>query len=88
MKLLCLGLIAAGTCFCLQSDQSVDRRVEQPKGYHIIARPARTGETPPDVKQEKADEDRRRNNGRNDTDINNQTPPTRQPDLKPKGVTP
>lgn len=88
MKVLCLGLAAAGTWFCLQADQTVDRRVEQAKGYHIITRPARSGETPPDVKQEKAEEDRRRNNGRNETDISNQTPPTRQPELKPKGVTP
>ena len=63
-----------------------DHRVEQPKGYHVIARPVRTGETPPEVKQEKADDDNRRK--RTGMDITDQVPPTRQPELKPKEIKP
>ena len=80
--------LAGAACLLafLQSGASEDRRVEQRKGYHIITRPARTGETPADVKQEKADEDTRRKRG--NQDLTDQTPPTRQPELKPKQIQP
>ena len=85
MKIIWLLSVICGLSCAAQSDDTVDRRIVRPKGYHIISRPARKGETPPEVKQEKADDDRRR---RQDTDISNQAPPTRDPQLKPKSVTP
>ena len=85
MKTVSLALtLSAVACFA-QTESNQDRRVERVKGYHIISRPARTGETPPEVKAEKAEEDRRRHT---DTDISNQLQPTREPELKPKTVTP
>lgn len=86
MRRIAFALITIGSVHAQQADRIVDRRVERAKGYHIIARPARTGETPPEIKQEKAEEDRRR--GRNDTDISNQTIPTRDPEIKPKDIKP
>jgi len=86
MITLALTLAIAGLAGA-QSDGTDDRRVEQPKGYHIILHPARTGETPPDVKREKAEEDNNRRR-RNNTEITDQTPPTRQPELKPKSIQP
>ncbi len=64
-----------------------DKRVEQPKGYHFVTRPARTGETPPEVKQEKMDEDNSRRTKGN-YDISDQSAPTREPELKPKEIKP
>jgi len=73
-----LLLIAAALPSVAQKESAAeDRRVVVPHGYHIVKRPARSGETPPEVKQEKADEDSRR--ARQDIDINNQTVPTRAP---------
>jgi len=86
MITIALTLAIAGLAGA-QSDGTDDRRVEQPKGYHIILHPARTGDTPPDVKREKAEEDNNRRR-RNNTEITDQTPPTRQPELKPKSIQP
>ena len=85
MRALCLVFFMGAALSHAQNESLEDRRVERAKGYHIISRPARTGETPPEVKQEKAEEDRRR---RNDTDIFNQSIPTREPELKPKTTQP
>ena len=87
MKTLFMLLLTTAGMLQAQNESSGDRRVERAKGYHIVSRPARSGETPPEVKQEKADEDRRRGN-RNNTDISNQTVPTREPELKPKTLQP
>ncbi|MDQ6664840.1 MAG: hypothetical protein M3Z23_10650 [Acidobacteriota bacterium] len=78
--------IAAVLPLAGQSEPPEDRRIVTRKGYHIVKRPARSGETPPEVKQEKSDEDRQR--VRHDTDINNQTLPTREPELKPREIKP
>jgi len=64
-----------------------DKRVEQPKGYHIVTKPARTGETPPEVKQEKMDEDNSRRR-KPSYDIRDQAAPTREPELQPKEIKP
>jgi len=79
-------LIAAGTGAAVQSEPSADTRTERPKGYHIVKRPERIGETPQEVKREKAEEDNNRR--RRNTDIGDQSPPTREPELKPKQITP
>jgi len=87
MRTLWLFALVTGAALAQQSDQTEDRRIERPKGYHIISRPARVGETPPEVKQEKADEDSRRR--RNNTDIFDQNSiPTREPELKPTTIKP
>lgn len=64
-----------------------DKRVEQPKGYHIVQNPARTGETPAEVKQQKAEEDSNAQRRKN-TIIGDQSAPTREPELKPRDIKP
>jgi hypothetical protein len=87
MITLALALALPALLSSQQLDRTEDRRVEQSKGYHIVSHPARTGETPPDVKREKAEEDNNRRR-RSDMEITDQTPPTRQPELKPKSIQP
>ena len=87
MPTLALVLVLPALISAQQSERTEDRRVEQPKGYHIVSNPARTGETPSGVKREKLEEDSNRRR-RSDTEIMGQTPPTRQPELKPKSIQP
>jgi len=80
---VCSGLLIAAT----GDAASDDKRVEQAHGYHILVRPARTGETPPEAKQPQPNDSVQRRRG-SDTEIGNQTAPTREPELKPKEIKP
>ena len=84
-KLLISFALAGGLGFAqTQTDpQSDTRKTAQQKGYHE-AHPKNTGPTPPETKkqqeQTKADKDRK---ARDKDGLQDQTPPTYQPNLKP-----
>ncbi len=93
MKAVTLLVIVTGMMEAAQSGSTTDpsadsrdTRIERAKGYHIVKHPDRTGATPEDVKLEKAEEDNARR--RRNTNISDQAPPTREPELKPRLITP
>ncbi len=87
MRTFCFAALNTLACAVMPMAASDDKRVEQPHGYHIVVRPARAGETPPEAKELQTDDSVQRRRA-NNTEIGNRTPPTREPELKPKEIKP